>query len=326
MNKIIAAAMALACVAAAAEVNLYTDRQEVFLREVIAVYERQSGDNVQVLFVKKGLLERAKAEGAAGAADVFLAVDIGRLQDFIDAKLISPAPAAIGAALSPNLYDKNGRWFAVTRRVRALYIAPAVEADSYEDLIKPKFEGDVCIRSGAHPYNNALFADILSRRGYAATKQWLISLKQNLARPPRGKDRTQIQAVANGQCKIGVANSYYYFHLLNAADDERRALLKNNVKMIIPRQAHINITGMALARYAPNPQNALRFMRFLLSDKAQQILARHNFEFPARDDIEYPPLLKPYRARINNAAPLLLDTARYRKMASQLVDEVGFDR
>ncbi|MBE8158434.1 MAG: extracellular solute-binding protein [Betaproteobacteria bacterium] len=321
----IAAATAAAS-APAAEVNLYTDRQEVFLRGVAAAYEKQSGDKVRALFVKKGLLERVKAEGDASPADVFLLADIGRLAEFVENGLTAPVrDGEIYAALPENLRAADGHWFAVTRRARVLYAAPGASIKTYGDLAKPKYKG-VCMRRGAHPYNNALFADLAARMGRAAAKKWLLGVKNNLARKPRGKDRAQINAVANGECKTAVANSYYYFHLINNAGAARKTLLREKVAMIVPQDAHINITGMALSRRAPNPEAAARFMRFLIGETAQRILAAENFEFPARRGAEYPAALELYREQIDAAAPLLAKTAKWRKTAAELVDETGFDR
>ncbi len=326
-SRLLAGAAALLCAAATGdEVNLYTDRQEVFLREVLTAHERESGDKVNVLFAKKGLLERAKAEGDSSPADVFLVTDIGRLLNFVDAELTAPATDAnIGDALDKNLRDPKGHWFAVTRRVRAIYAAPGAAVNTYTDLAKPENRG-VCIRSGAHPYNNALFADMISRHGRDDAAQWLRGLKTNLARAPQGKDRTQINAVANGVCNFGIANSYYYFHMLANADEERKKTLRENVAMLVPQDAHVNITGMALARHAPNPEAGQRLMKFLLSDAAQQTLAEKNFEFPARDEIPYPSPLRPYRKALENAPVSLPNIARHRRTASELVDETGFDR
>ena len=312
--------------AISAEVNLYTGRQEVFLRGVIAAYEKQSGDKVNTLFVKKGLLERVKAEGDSSPADVFLLADIGRLLEFTENGLTAPlADAEINAAIPENLRAPDGAWFAVTRRARVFYASPGAAIKTYEDLANPKY-GGVCMRSGAHPYNNALFADMLRRLGRAAAKKWMLALKKNLARRPQGKDRAQINAVANGECKTGVANSYYYFHLLNNAGAARKKLLREKTELIVPQNAHINITGMALSRRAPHPKAAARFMRFLAGKTAQRILAEENFEFPARNDIEYPAALTPYRQAIENAAPQLAETAKQRKAAAELADEIGFDR
>ena len=310
----------------AAEVNLYTDRQEIFLRDVITAYEKQSGDKVNTLFVKRGLQQRAQAEGASSPADVFLVTDIGRLTDFVDAELTTPTTAPELQNISANLRDVNNHWFAVTQRARILFASPDVNVPTYAALAMPQYHNSICLRSGAHPYNNALFADIVGRVGEQQATQWLMSVKNNLARLPQGNDRAQINAVANGNCKVGIANSYYYFHLLNNATEDEKQKLRENVVPIFPQRPHINITGMARAKNAPHPEVAIRFMQFMLSKQAQEMLASRNFEFPVRTDVTYPPQLRPYRDNITNAKPHLLQTAKWRKMASEVAAQIGFDR
>ncbi len=309
-----------------AEINLYTDRQEVFLREIVAAYEKESGDSVRVLFLKKGLLERAKTEGASSPADLYLVKGIGAIAKFLDAGLAAPRKDAAleSATENASLRGKDGRWYAVSRRARAIFAAPGADIGGYAELSDPKYKGEICIRSGTSGYNIDLFADFGARNGRAALKQWMTGLKNNLARNPAGKDRTQINAVADGKCAIGIANSYYYFGLLRAADPARRAELEK-VRMIVPQNAHINITAMMPAKHAPHPDAAKRFMRFLLGEKAQKILADKNDEFPVRDGVEWRAEFRPYKSAVEKGETRLSETAKWGAAASRLVDEIRFD-
>ena len=329
--RIGAAFVAAAFVAAsAAEVNLYTDRQEIFLRELIALYEKQSGDTVKNLYVKNrgGLLERAKAEARSSPADVYVVKGIGAIARFLDAGIVAPNPdATLAAAVADkSLRAPGGEWYAVSRRVRAIFAAPGTTISNYEELANPPDGAKICIRSGGNGYNIDFFADIGARKNNrAALKKWLAGIKQNLARNPAGNDTRQINGVADGECEIGIANSYYYFRALRAADDERRALLEK-IKMIIPDNAHINITAMMLAKNAKNPAAAKKFMRFLLSPAAQKIIANANNEFPAAHNAKWGALLRPYKSRIEQNATHPQATAKWGKTVSELLDEIGFDR
>ena len=315
-------AVATISAAPAAEVNLYTDRQEVFLRPVLAAFTKKTGIEVNILFAKKGLLERMRAEGEASPADVIMAVDAGRLEDFVNADLVSPHnDKALQKTVAAGLSTNN--WIAVTRRARLLYVKKGGDIKTYADLALAKNKNTACFRSGLHTYNIALFADLIQRQGMKATKQWLNGVKANLARQPQGNDRAQILGVADGQCVAGVANSYYYSKL--AADAETRQKMEETLDIVIPPDVHINVTGVAVAAHAPHRDNALALMRFLVSKGAQRIYADSNGEFPARDDVAFPADWAFARDAVQNAAPLA-DIARYRTAASRLVEEVGFDR
>ena len=307
--------------AQAAEVNLYTDRQAVFLKPLLAAFEKEHDISVNVLFAKKGLLERMQAEGTQSPADVVMVVDLGRLQDFVAAKVLAPyRDSAIAEAVLPGY--ANDYWVAVTRRARVLYVGQDSQIEDYDDLAAADNRGKVCLRSGLHIYNIGLIADRIARNGLMATRQWLVGLKQNLARKPQGKDRTQIKDVAAGVCGVGIANSYYYFQLLTQPGGEEEL---KDVRVVIPPQAHINVTGAALAAHAPHRENALALLRFLVSQRGQEIYAAENNEFPVRTDVRLPAHLAPYQQALSTAAPVQ-DVAQYRRAASKLVEEIGLDR
>ena len=309
--------------AAADEVNLYTDRQAVFLKPVLAAFEEETGIRTNVLFAKKGLLERMVAEGAHSPADVVLVVDIGRMRDFQDAGVIAPhGDDAIAAAVMRGYATPY--WVAVTRRARILFVAKdnPIAVRTYEDLAAPAHRGKICLRPGTHTYNIGLFADMISRLGEEGARAWLAGVQSNLARKPQGKDRTQIQDVGAGVCGIGVANSYYYFQMARNPQTQGRVA---NVQPVIPPQAHINVTGAALAKHAPHRANALRLMKFLVSRRAQEIYASENNEFPVRADAALPALMQPFKQALEDAAPLA-DIHRHRRAASRMVEDLGFNR
>ena len=340
-GKIAAAALGLILgiapaqsVLAQGEVNLYTDRQEVFLRPVLAEFKRETGVTANVLFIKSGLRERMRAEGASSPADVVLVVDVGALSDIVADGLTRPAPSALAAALAqavPEAYrdSENNQWFGVTRRARVMYVSArrAGEVRDYADIADPKWRGRVCVRPGTHPYNIGLFSHVIALRGEAAARAWLAGFKENLARKPQGNDRAQISAVLNGECDIGVGNSYYFFqNLKNAESDAARNELLEKVIPVYPANPNVNITGMAMAKHSPNSENAAKLMRFLVGKKAQGIYANENKEFPVRGDTEWPQDLEPYRAKLQNAGASLKRLAELRALSSRMAEELGFDR
>ena len=319
---IIKASLLFSTAAMAAEVNLYTDRQEVFLKPVLQQFTDETGIKVNVLFIKKGLLERIKAEGNQSPADVIMTVDVGRMQDFVNSGLVSPHnDEKLKNILPTGLANDN--WVALTRRARILYVRKDADIKSYDDLANPKNRNSVCLRSGLHLYNIALFADMIYRKGRAATKKFLQGIKANLARKPQANDSGQILGVADGKCVVGLANSYYYVKL--SKDPAVLQKMEETLDVVIPPELHINMTGAALAANSPNRNNGLALMHFLISKKAQETYAKENGEFPARNDVAFPPIWKDIRTKIINAVPVS-DYSTYRAAASSLVEEVGLNR
>ena len=313
-------------------VNIYSSRQPIFLAPVIAAFTDETGIVVNTFFAKAGLLERLKAEGDESPADVIIAADIGRMVAFADAGLAAELRDAIlESSVPPTLRDDKGKWFAATRRARIIFASPEIadEIRSYADLADEKFRGMICIRSGRHPYNIALIASAIAREGDAPAKKWLDGIKKNLARRPQGNDRAQIRGVQSGECKIGIANSYYFFKMLDAMNESEQADLRKRVALILPGEnggeTHINISGMILAKNAKNRPQGIEFMRFLASEKAQKIYAEINRELPIRNGIPLPPILSEYFSDFVGDAISLVEIARHRSAASQLAEEVGFD-
>jgi iron(III) transport system substrate-binding protein len=95
---------------------------------------------------------------------------------------------------------------------------------NYESLADPRFKGQLCIRSGSHPYNLSLFGTVVEHMGDQKAEAWLQGMKANLARAPKGGDTDQIKAVASGECTIGVTNSYYLARMMRSGKPEDQAV------------------------------------------------------------------------------------------------------
>ncbi|PZQ57755.1 MAG: iron ABC transporter substrate-binding protein, partial [Variovorax paradoxus] len=218
-RKACAFALAAAGLAAAAlpahaqgELTLYTTREPGLIQPLIAAFSAQTQIKVNTVFVKDGLLERVKAEGARSPADVLMTVDVGNLLDLIEGGVTQPVKsAALESAIPANLRGADGQWFSLSMRARVLYADKNLKLANfrYEDLADPKYKGKVCIRAGQHPYNTALVAALIAHDGEAQAEQWLRGVKNNLARKATGGDRDVARDILGGICDVGLANSYY---------------------------------------------------------------------------------------------------------------------
>lgn len=315
---------------AAEEVNVYSYRQPALIKPLFDKFTAESGIKVNVLFAKKGLAERLQAEGINSPADLIFTTDIGRLTDVKNAGLTQAITNQVLSANVPAKYrDPEGHWFGLTTRTRAIFaskdrVKPS-EITTYEALADPKWQGRICIRSGAHPYNVALIASMIARHGEVAAEEWLRGFKANLARKPQGNDRAQVKAVYAGECDIALANSYYFGKML--AKDDQKAWA-NSVNIIFGAQAsygaHMNLSGMAMAAHSPNEANAIKLMEFLVSDEAQSIYAEQNYEYPVKPGVAWSPLLESWGRFKQDDMPLQA-IAENRAKALKLVQKVRFD-
>ena len=324
----------LPATAAAAEVTLYTTREPGLIQPLLNTFTAQSGVKVNTVFLKDGLLERVKAEGSRSPADVLMTVDVGALVDLVQAGLTQPMKsAAVNAAIPAHLRGADNQWFALSIRARVLYADKNQKfpARHYEDLADPRWKGKLCIRSGQHPYNTALVAAMLTQHGEAKTETWLRGLKNNLARKATGGDRDVARDILGGICDIGVANSYYVGQMKAAAPGSDNRKWGDAIHVIRPTFAksngtHINISGAAVAKYAPNKTQAVQLLEFLVSPKAQQIYAQSNYEYPVRKGVSVDPIIAQSIGSITPDTTPLMEIVRSRQKASLLIDKVGFDR
>ena len=332
--KIAAYALSLAALAAtpllAQEVNVYSYRQPELIRPLTEAFTARTGIAVNVAYLDKGLVERLKAEGERTPADVILTVDIARLARIVEEGLTRPVDSAAMAANVPaDFRDPEGNWWGLTSRARIVYasrerVAPG-EVTSYEDLADPRWKGRICTRSGLHAYNIALTAAMIYHHGEDYARDWLKGLKANLARKPQGNDRAQVKAIWAGQCDISLGNTYYLGKMLD--NPEQRAWAEA-VRPIFPvfegGGTHVNVSGVAMVRSAPHPEEALKFMEFLTSPEAQEIYAEANYEYPVAPGSRPSALVQSWGSFTPDPVNLM-DLAALRAAALRLTEEVDFD-
>ncbi|NDV51005.1 Fe(3+) ABC transporter substrate-binding protein [Yangia sp. PrR007] len=324
------ALIATAAPALAEEVNLYSYRQPELLQPLTDAFTEATGIDVNVAYIDKGLEERLVAEGDRSPADLIFTVDISRLAAAVQAGVTQPVESAVLEENVPAQYrDPDGQWFGLTTRARIVYaskdrVDPS-EVTTYEDLADPKWKGRICTRSGTHDYNVALVAAMIHHHGEEYAKEWLQGLKDNLARRPQGNDRAQVKAIWAGECDISLGNTYYMGQMLN---DPEQVEWANSVNVLFPEfengGTHVNISGVAMTKSAPNRENALKMMEYLTSPEAQEIYAHANYEYPIAPGTEADELVKGWGSFTADDTNLMT-LAEQRGAALRLVEEVDYD-
>jgi iron(III) transport system substrate-binding protein len=320
---------------AAEEVNLYTTREPQLILPILEAFTNESNIKVNTVFVKDGLIERVRTEGDKSPADLLMTVDIGNLLDLVEAGVTQPVESStLQTAIPANLRGTDNQWFTLSLRDRVAYVAKDMEEITtltYEDFANPEFKGKVCIRSGQHPYNTALIAAKIAHDGLEATETWLRGVKANLARTAAGGDRDVARDILGGICDVGIANAYYVGRMKNAAPGTDDYAWGEAIKVIRPTFAnadskgtHVNISGAAVAKHAPNKENAVKLLEYLVSDSAQSLYAKANYEYPVKAGVELDPVVASFGELVIDPLPLT-EIAKHRKEASELVDKVGFN-
>lgn len=316
--------------ALAQEVNVYSHRQPELLQPLTDAFTAETGIKVNVAHIDKGMAERLGAEGDRSPADVVMTVDIARLTQVVAAGVTQPVQSEVLEANIPaTLRDADDNWFGLTSRARILYASRERVADgevtTYEDLASDKWKGRICSRSGTNDYNLALLGAMVVHHGEEAAKRWAEGLKANLARKPAGGDRDQVKAIWAGECDISIGNTYYMGQMVNNPEQKEWA---DSVRIVFPTfengGTHLNVSGMAMTKSAPNRENALKFMEWLSSDSAQTIYAETNHEFPVKPGVERSALVQGWGTFTPDEAALS-DVAAQRPVALRIMEEIDFD-
>ena len=333
MVAVVAGVLALclglvANVQANGEVNIYSYRQPFLIKPMLNAFTHQTGIKTNVVFAPKGMITRLQKEGKNSPADMILTVDIGRINDAVEAGVLQPVKSKqLMANIPAQDRDPSGLWYGLTRRARIVYaskdrVKPG-ELSTYEGLADPRWKGRICIRSSKHVYNVALLASLVAHHGEEKAEEWAKGLKANLARKPQGNDRAQVKAIHAGECDISLGNSYYMGKMLT---NEKQIGWAEAVNVFFPNQegrgAHMNISGAGVAKHAPRKDNAVKLLEFLSDDLAQKLYAEQNFEYPVKPGVPWSGLVESWgKFKADNID--MIKVAKNRATAIKIFDRVG---
>jgi len=305
MKKILLIILALTFIknsVIANEVNVFSARHYDSDIQLYEKFRLKTGIKVNVISGKdKALQKRIIEEGKNSKADLYITADAGRL-GFFDSKGMfqnSMSPA-IKSAVPPNFRSKN--WTGIAKRARIIYYSPDrvnaknLNGMTYEELSNPKWKGRIVIRQSNNIYNQSLVASLISNNGKKTTAEWAKGVVANMARDAKGNDRAQILAVAAGEADLAVANTYYYALMLSGSKGPEQQAAAKKVLPFFPNQedrgTHMNISGGGILKHAPNKDNAIKLLEFLLTKEAQQHIVNNTYEYPMIEGVEPHELIK----------------------------------
>ena len=311
--------------------NLYSARHYQTDEALYANFTKATGIKINRLEGKEEeLVERIRNEGVASPADILITVDATRMDVADRLGLFQPlASPVLEQRLPATLRTPN--WAAFSTRARVIVFNLGAlkkeQVQNYEDLATPALKGQVCMRSGGHPYNLSLGGALLAHIGEARTETWARGVVANFARAPKGGDTDQLMAVAAGECGVTVSNTYYLVRLLRSTRPADIEAVKK-LGIVWPNQAsqgtHVNVSGAGILKNAPNRDAARKFLEYLASDEAQAYFANGNNEWPAVKSvaIRNPELesLGSFKADTLPVAELARNTA----LAQKVFDRAGW--
>ncbi|MFC6381290.1 extracellular solute-binding protein [Psychrobacter glacincola] len=307
-------------------VTIYSSRNEQLIKPLLDRYTEQTGVKVELVTDKDGpLMARLQAEGKNTPADMLLTVDAGNLWQAAEQGLLQPVASSVLEANVPAKYrDPEGRWTGLSLRARTIFYDPSkVSADqlsTYADLADPKWKGKLCLRSSKKVYNQSLVASMMEHLGAEKTEAVIRGWVDNLATDVFSDDTNLLEAIAAGQCEVGIANSYYYGRLLDEKPDFP-------VKIFWANQGttgtHVNISGAGVVTGSDNAEGALKLMEWLSSDDAQGLYASADKEFPVKVGIDESEMLRSW----GQFKPDDINVQKFGELqtqAIQMMDKAGY--
>ncbi|MBC3434624.1 extracellular solute-binding protein [Pseudomonas sp. BW16M2] len=274
---------------AADEVVVYSSRIDELIKPVFDAYTAKTGVKIKFITDKEApLMQRIKAEGENGVADLLLTVDAGNLWQAEQMGILQPIKSAvIDQNIPPQYRASSHDWTGLSLRARTIaYSTDRVkpgELSTYEALADKNWEGRLCLRTAKKVYNQSLTATLIENHGEAATEKLIKGWVNNLSTDVFSDDTAVIQAIAAGQCDVGIVNTYYYGRLHKEKPDLP-------VKLFWPNQAdrgvHVNLSGIGLTKHAPHPEAAKKLVEWMTGEEAQKLFADINQEFPANPKVK----------------------------------------
>lgn len=311
---------------AADELVVYSARIEQLIKPMFDAYTKETGVGIRFITDKEGaLLERLKAEGANTPADLLITVDAGNLWQATNEGLLQPVQSETLAKNVPaHLKDPQNRWFGLSVRARTIFyntqkVKPA-ELSSYEALAEPKWKGRLCLRTSKKVYNQSLVAMMIAEHGEAKTEQTVKGWVANLATDPFPDDTKMLEAVAAGQCDVGMANTYYFGRLMEKKPNLPLGIFWANQQ---GSGVHVNVSGAGITKHAKHDKEAVKLLEWLSSEKAQNLFADANMEFPVNAKVKADPVVAAWGGFKQN--PINVAKAgELQAAAVKLMDRAGY--
>jgi iron(III) transport system substrate-binding protein len=310
----------------AEEVVVYSARIEQLIKPMFDAFTKETGIKVKYVTDNEGaLLARLEAEGKNTPADMLITADAGNLWAAAQAGLLKPIKSAVLESNIPaHLRDPANEWFGLSIRARTLiYNTKKVkpeELSTYEDLADPKWNKRLCLRTSKKVYNQSLVAMMIAEHGEAETEKIVKGWVANLAVDPLSDDTRALEFVAAGKCDVTLVNTYYFGRLMKKDPNLPLAIFWPNQNT---SGVHVNISGAGITRHARHEQAAAKLLEFLSSDKAQNLFADVNMEYPVNPKIAVDPFVAAWGSFKQNPINLV-KAGELQTTAVKLMDRAGY--
>ena len=284
--------------AAAQTLTIYSGQHPQTVDALVADFEKATGIKARVHSGEgPEVANQLAEEGADSPADVYFTENTPDLMLLEEKDLLASVDPAALASVPARYNSPTGKWLAVLARTNVLTYNPGMvkEADlpkSLLDFADPAWKDKIAIAPTDADFLPVVGA-VIALEGKDAALAWLKGLKANAQ--IFDDDEAVAAAVEGGRVATGLINNYYWDRLVV---QQGAATTKSKLYYFGHGDpgAAVNISGVAILKSAPFPSAAQKFAAYLVSERAQQLLAKGkiNFEYPLRPGVAPDPMLKPF--------------------------------
>lgn len=326
VTALLGAVIILPYVQADDQVTVYSARKEHLIKPLFDAYTSETGVEIRYITDKAGpLLARLQAEGEQTPADMLITVDAGYLWHAADQGVLATLESPeLDNNVPSHFRDPESRWFGLSLRARTLvYSTERVQMDelsTYQALADPQWQGRLCLRTSKKVYNQSLVAMMIARLGEERTEEVVKGWVSNLVTQPYSNDTQVMQAIAAGQCDVGIVNTYYFGRLQKENPDIKLALFWPNQ---LGSGVHVNVSGAGLTKHAKNPKAALKLLEWLSGQEAQELFAGLNMEYPVNPQVSIDPVVASW-GQFKSDSINLARAGELQADAVMLMDRAGY--
>lgn len=312
-------------------VTIYSSRNEQLIQPLLDEFTKETGIPVELVTDDSGpLIARLQAESTNTPADVLLTVDAGNLWQAGQQDLLQPINSEVINSNVPEKYRSvDDLWTGLSLRARTIFYDPAkvqpTDLSTYADLADPKWKGKLCLRTSKKVYNQSLVASMIEHYGPEKTEEIVKGWVANLAAPVFSNDTKLLEAIASGQCQVGIANSYYYGRVLEEnADFPVKIFWANQGEGAEATGTHVNVSGAGIIKNSDNVEGARKLIEWLSSDTAQGKYASGDKEFPVKEGVDESDMLRSWGSFNQDNINVSIFGQRQAE-AVQLMDRAGYE-
>lgn len=275
----------------AQSITLYSGQHPQTTEKLVAAFEKQTGITVRLRSDDEDVLaQQIVAEGSRSPADVIYTENSPALQFLQDKGLLAAVDQATLGATPARYNSPRGRWVGVSARVSVIIYNPSlIKASqlprSVMQLAEPRYQGKLALAAGETDFQ-PIVTSVRHAHGPAATVRWLRAIKANAAGHIYPDNETVTSQVNRGGAALGIIDEYYWYRL---RAEIGAASMHSKIAYFAPGDPGyvVDVSGAAALKSSPHQAAAQRFLAFLVSRQAQEIIGRDSlsYEYPVASGV-----------------------------------------